>query len=149
MKPKKKNMILKKKVIEFEDEKEKISSGAENLINKKREMEESNLKIQESLHALRETHKTLSELLHQIELNLRTLEAEKNNHLNRLQETYALNFEQAKENFSLQETISVEEVDRLKKKVESLSNSVNLEAPEQYKNLQDRFSFLNTQIQDL
>ncbi|OGR79453.1 MAG: chromosome segregation protein SMC [Elusimicrobia bacterium RIFCSPLOWO2_02_FULL_39_32] len=137
------------KVIELEAEKEKISSGAENLLNKKREMEESNLKIQESLHALRETHKTLSELLHQIELNLRTLEAEKNNHLNRLQETYALNFEQAKENFSLQETISVEEVDRLKKKVESLSNSVNLEAPEQYKNLQDRFSFLNTQIQDL
>lgn len=137
------------KVLELQAEKEKISSGIETLLNKKKEMEESDLKISESLRSLRDAHKTLAELLHQVELELRTLESEKNNHLNRLSETYALTFDQAKENFPLQEAVSIEEVDRLKKKVESLSNSVNLEAPEQYKNLQDRFSFLNTQIQDL
>jgi chromosome segregation protein len=48
-----------------------------------------------------------------------------------------------------QKSVDPETLVRLKKRVEGLSHSVNLEAPEQFQSLQERYQFLSTQQQDL
>lgn len=71
-------------------------------------------------------------------------------HLHRLSEEYGLNFEAARENYSL--SISIEEatalVRRLKKEIEQLG-PVNLAAVEEYERILERFEFLSEQQEDL
>ncbi|MBI3012386.1 MAG: AAA family ATPase [Elusimicrobia bacterium] len=136
------------KIQNLQSEKTKVSAETESILKRKNELESLVWATQETVQKCRETQKTLSEISHGAELELRTSENEKKNILNRLQDNYQLTLESAQEQFPLN-PVDAEEIARLKKRVESLSHSVNLEAPEQYKSLQERYQFLDTQMQDL
>ncbi|MDD3053152.1 MAG: chromosome segregation protein SMC [Endomicrobiaceae bacterium] len=65
----------------------------------------------------------------------------------RIRETYGKTFDEIKEQY-LGVEVNREEIDRIKKKMESLGQ-VNLAAQEEYDQLSQRYSFIQTQQQDL
>ena len=133
---------------ELEIRKQEIAKQTESILSRKSEIVEKEIALQGKAHTLRETLNTTSGMTHEIELELRTSENKKKNILDKLQETYSLSLEDAMTQFQ-GEWVQPEEILKLKKRVESLSNAVNLEAPEQYRNLQERYQFLGTQVADL
>ncbi len=133
---------------ELETKKIEISKQSESIISKKSEFVEKEIKLQEEVQKLRETLNSTSGIMHEIELELRTSENRKKNILEKLQESYSLSIEEAIAQFQAEE-IQAEEILKLKKRIESMSSAVNLEAPEQYKSLQERYQFLETQVADL
>lgn len=136
------------KIQTLQKQKIEISAKIEELLKQKSEWDTKNKECELNLQKIRESQSQLSEILHQVEIDLRTHENEKKNIIKRLEESYQISPEQAKEQITPKE-VGSEEIFKLRKRVESMSNSVNLEAPEQYQHLQERYEFLNTQTQDL
>ncbi|MDR3071105.1 MAG: chromosome segregation protein SMC [Endomicrobium sp.] len=80
-------------------------------------------------------------------VDLKNFEYQKNDMENRLAQTYGKNYEEIKNDFNDVE-IEVEEIEKMKKKIESLG-SVNLAAQEEFDALEQRYNFILTQQQDL
>ncbi len=135
-------------ILKLQEEKNKTSQIIESLLKVKTEREEKNKVFLSEIQSTRERQTGLTETLHSMELDLRTLQSDKKNVLSRMEETYQLTLEQLEKEFK-PEPADAEEIARLRKRVESMANSVNLEAPEQHQALSERFNFLNTQTQDL
>ena len=88
--------------------------------------------------------------LKDLEIKASRLEVKLDNLLNTLTETYSMTYEKAKENYKLDIDFNLakSEVSKLKKKVKDLG-IVNLTAPEEYEEVNERYTFLNKQIEDL
>jgi chromosome segregation protein len=139
------------KIQEHQKKKLEVSAQIEELLLSKTALEEKNKALDAALQTLRENQRQLSETAHQVELELRSYENDRKNAFLRVEEIYQITPEQAREQLGGQapEPVDAEELQRLRKRVESMSNSVNLEAPEQFQGLQERHTYLTTQIADL
>ncbi len=135
-------------ILKLQEEKVKIAWAIEELLHLKSDREIKNRAALEGMQTTREKQSLLTENLHHLELDLRSTQSEKKNVLSRMEETYQVTQEQIEKDFK-PEPVEAEEIARLKKRVESMANSVNLEAPQQHEALAERYNFLNTQTQDL
>ena len=105
---------------------------------------EASLKKENTLYSSK------SNELKDLEIKASRLEVKLDNLLNTLTDTYSMTYEKAKENYKLDIDFNQakSEVNKLKKKVKDLG-IVNLTAPEEYEEVNERYTFLNKQIEDL
>ena len=113
-------------------------------LNESLEDFEASLKKENSLYSSK------SNELKDLEIKASRLEVKLDNLLNTLTDTYSMTYEKAKENYKLDIDFNQAktEVNKLKKKVKDLG-IVNLTAPEEYEEVNERYTFLNKQIDDL
>lgn len=118
--------------------KEKIS------LNEALEDFEASLKKENNLYSAK------SGELKDLEIKASRLEVKLDNLLNALTENYSMTYDKAKANYKLdiETNLARNEVSKLKKKIKELG-VVNLTAPEEYDEVESRYSFLNKQIEDL
>lgn len=136
------------KIVKLQEEKTQLSARIEEFLKGNLDWVQKNQACESALQEIRKKQNQLGEILHQVELDLRTYENEKKNIIGRLQEIYQINLQEAQQQVSTK-PVDPEEIQKLKKRIESMSNSVNLEAPEQHQHLQERYQFLTTQTEDL
>ena len=88
--------------------------------------------------------------LKNLEINVNRLDVKLDNLLNNLTENYSMTYEKAKENYKLEIDYNraKSEVNKLKKQIKEIG-IVNLNAPEEYDKVNERYEFLNKQISDL
>ena len=88
--------------------------------------------------------------LKDLEIKTSRLEVKLDNLLNTLTDTYSMTYEKAKENYKLDIPFdeAKSEVSKLKRKIKELG-LVNLTAPEEYEEVNNRYTFLKGQIDDL
>ena len=105
---------------------------------------EASLKKENSLYSLK------SNELKDLEIKASRLEVKLDNLLNNLTENYSMTYDRAKENYKLDIDVNIarNEVSKLKKKIKELG-IVNLTAPDEYNEVNERYTFLNKQIEDL
>lgn len=90
----------------------------------------------------------LQQELNSFEIAKTSLLNNKNNYINWIMEKYGLNFDEAKQLYGNIKEVDQQTIEKLKKKVESMS-AVNLAAPEEYAQLEEKYNHLITQQQDL
>jgi chromosome segregation protein len=131
-------------------DKEEASKIVENL-NKKRQLlysvlEEKETSIKKSNH----NYNKKQEEIKNLEIKVNRMDVKLDNLLNVLNEEYNMTFEKAKEKYKLD--INVDDarikVNNIKAKIKTLG-MVNLGAIEEYERVNKRFTFLNTQKEDL
>mgnify|MGYP001772864259 CR=1 FL=1 len=103
---------------------------------------------EENNKSLLDQRNEVQQKLLSIEIEKNTLHNNKQNYINWLQEKYNLKFEEAKEIYGNIKDVDAQTIEKLKKKVESMS-AVNLAAPEEYAQLEEKYNHLITQQQDL
>ena len=88
--------------------------------------------------------------LKNLEIKVNRLDVKLDNLLNTLTENYSMTYEKAKENYKLEIDYNKAktEVTKLKKQIKEIG-TVNLNAPEEYDKVNERYEFLNKQINDL
>ncbi|MCS7227553.1 MAG: AAA family ATPase [Endomicrobia bacterium] len=107
------------------------------------------LSVQEQqVKQMLEEKEQLQRQLSNIEIEKNTYSRTKENHINWLEDKYSLKFEEAKELYSSIKDVDVQTIEKLKKKIESMS-AINLAAPEEYAQLEEKYNYLITQQQDL
>ena len=128
---------------EAEQELESLNKDKQNL-NESLEDFEASLKKENSLYSAKSSE------LKDLEIKASRLEVKLDNLLNTLTENYSMTYDKAKENYKLDIDFNQakSEVSKLKKKVKDLG-IVNLTAPEEYEEVNERYTFLNKQIEDL
>ena len=132
----------------------KIKTEAEqelsSLINEKKNLNESLEDFEASLKKENTLYNSKSNELKDLEIKASRLEVKLDNLLNTLTDTYSMTYEKAKENYKLDIDFNLAktEVNKLKKKIKDLG-IVNLTAPEEYEEVNERYIFLNNQIADL
>ena len=92
----------------------------------------------------------LEKELKELEINVSKYELKLDNYLNTLSEEYSLTFEKAKNSYTLD--MSVEDARREVNKYRNIIKSigmVNIQAIEDYRNVSERYNFLNNQRNDL
>jgi chromosome segregation protein len=99
------------------------------------------------LHELRASLEALKQKIHNLQLDEHSFELQKQNTEQRLKNDFLVSYEESKQEY-LQVQVQEEEVQRLKRRIESMG-SVNLAAPEEYANIEERYNFLLNQQQDL
>ncbi len=100
-----------------------------------------------TLQMLRQQIDALSQETHQLQMEARSFELQNQTMEQRLTEEHTLAFAEVKDEYANAPT-DEEEIQRLRRKLESMG-PVNLAAPEEYANLEERYNFLLTQQQDL
>lgn len=119
---------------------------------KKAEIELANLKseifnFESSLKTIRRSMNLSQENLHSVERALSSAVSEQRHIEERLLNDKGLSIEDAEKDY--QETdIDTEEIEKLKKRIESMG-AVNLAAPEEYEQIENRYAFLSKQKTDL
>ncbi|GMO65842.1 MAG: hypothetical protein Nk1A_3430 [Endomicrobiia bacterium] len=83
-----------------------------------------------------------------MQINLKSLEYQKNDSERKLLNTYGKNYEEVKNNFDNNIEVNTEEVKSIRNKIESLG-SVNLVAQEEYEIIEQKYNSLLAQQQDL
>lgn len=163
--------VLKSEIEIFENniEKsyEKINKNKVDIELAKKEMEKLNekieglgikqIKIKESVKASNSESESLTldinkkeEEFHKLELNVTKFTADKENIYSRLKADMKINYDEA-----LKYKTEIDDMEGFKKKIESLKKKisdigvVNLGAIEEYKELKDKVSFMNSQKEDL
>jgi len=144
----KRAQVESKNIAQYQSQKSNETALLENLLLQKSEWEEKNRGSLTRIQEIREKQTRLTESLHHIEMDMRTFENEKKGIITKMEETYQISPLQAREQFT-PNSVELEEIVKLRKRVENMSNSVNLEAPEQHQGLMDRYNFLSSQTQDL
>ncbi|MBR3229763.1 MAG: AAA family ATPase [Bacilli bacterium] len=88
--------------------------------------------------------------LKNLEIKINRLDVKLDSLLNNLTENYSMTYEKAKENYKLEIDYNKakSEVNKLKKIIKDIG-IVNLNAPEEYNKVNERYEFLNKQINDL
>lgn len=102
-----------------------------------------------SLRELRRSISSYTSQIHQLDMNKVSLSSKLENVLMRLNNEYTMTFESAiaqKKDIDLEK--AQKEVVQLKNKIKSLGN-VNLEAPEEYKEVSEKYTFYTEQKEDL
>jgi len=108
-----------------------------------RQLEETTTRV----HELRSQFEAIEQDVQNLRLEQRSFELQKQSMEQRITEDFELNFADIAQEYA---TVAVneEEMARLKRRIESMG-PVNLAAPEEYANLEERYNFLLTQQQDL
>ncbi len=121
------------------------------LLNKQREIlvdkieeNEHNLKKENSLYASK------SKELNNLEIEVNRMDVKLDNLLNMLNETYSITYEAAVSKYLLEIPVTTarNKVNNLKKVLKEIG-MVNLEAPEEYERVSERYNFLTKQRDDL
>lgn len=107
------------------------------------EIEEKNT----SLHEMRSQLESIEQKINDYRVDLRSFELQKQSNEQRLTEDHGLVFGEVQQEYAAVVVVE-EEIIRLKRRLESMG-TVNLAAPEEYANLEERYNFLLTQQQDL
>lgn len=107
------------------------------------QIEHKNTAIHEQRTALEDVKRRMQDL----KLEEHSFELQKQNTEQRLRADFALVFDEVKDQFTGVQ-VQEEEVTRLKRRLESMG-PVNLAAPEEYANIEERYNFLLNQQQDL
>lgn len=100
-----------------------------------------------SIHSLREQIDASKQEIHSLEIEQRGFQLQKQSFERRLTGEYSQNPAETAHEF-LQMDVNEEEIQRIRRKIESMG-AVNLAAPEEYSNLEERYDFLLNQQQDL
>lgn len=129
--------------------KEEAQQELNNLNNEKKNLNEELEDYEASIKKDNSIYSSKANELKDLEIKASRLEVKLDNLLNSLTE-YSITYEKAKENYALDIDISVarNEVNKLKRKIKEIG-IVNLTAPEEYEEVNDRYMFLNKQIEDL
>ncbi|MDR1522885.1 MAG: chromosome segregation protein SMC [Endomicrobium sp.] len=101
----------------------------------------------DKMNTLRSTVEALNSTVNSMQVDLKNFEYQKNDLEQRLLQVYNKNYEEIKNDFN-DVQVNNEEIDRIKRKMETLG-SINLAAQEEYDALEQRYNFLLTQQQDL
>ncbi|MHB9154292.1 MAG: chromosome segregation protein SMC, partial [Endomicrobiales bacterium] len=101
----------------------------------------------ESLHTTRQQVEALKQDIYDLQLEQRSFELQKQGMEQRLREDFTATLDEVKVEYG-KLTFSDDEIARLKRRLESMG-AVNLAAPEEYANIEERYNFLLTQQQDL
>ncbi|MCX7956420.1 MAG: AAA family ATPase [Endomicrobia bacterium] len=108
-----------------------------------------------NLYQKEENIKFLNEQKEKLQQNLKSIEIERATILNNieninklLEDKYNLKLEEAKQLYSDIKEVELQTIEKLKKRLEAMS-SVNLAAPEEYAQLEEKYNHLITQQQDL
>ena len=117
-----------------------VSEERHFLIN---QIEEKNSSMHEQRLLLEEVKRKIQD----IKLEEHSFELQKQNTEHRLTADFSVSFEEAKEQY-MQIQVQEEEISRLKRRIDSMG-PVNLAAPEEYANIEERYNFLLNQQQDL
>ena len=150
--------------LKIEDQKNTQDSESEKLKGLYARQEEKDVEVQASLKErqtlineiteknnvlteLKHTTEVLKQEMHRYELDKHSAQMKKDNSMQRLKEEYESAYDEVKEEYSAVQ-VQEEEIQRLKRRIESIG-PVNLAAPEEYANLEERYNFLLTQQQDL
>ncbi len=128
--------------------KRELTRELETLLNQKSQKEEEIRKKENDVHEAREKLTEYSGAAHALEIELRSREHEKINLASKLQDYYSLSLEEAR-GLVTQTAIDIDECQRLRKRVESMANTINLEAPVQHEQLAERHGYLCVQMEDL
>lgn len=129
--------------------KEEAQQELNNLNNEKKNLNEELEDYEASIKKDNSIYSSKANELKDLEIKASRLEVKLDNLLNSLTE-YSITYEKAKENYALDIDINVarNEVNKLKRKIKEIG-IVNLTAPEEYEEVNDRYIFLNKQIEDL
>ena len=120
------------------------------LNNEKQNLNEALEDYEASLKKDNTLYNAKSNELKDLEIKASRLEVKLDNLLNSLTENYSMTYDKAKENYKLEIDFNLAktEVNKLKKKIKDLG-IVNLTAPEEYEEVNERYNFLKKQIEDL
>ncbi|MCX7940982.1 MAG: chromosome segregation protein SMC [Endomicrobia bacterium] len=144
--------------VNIQEEEKKL----ENLLHQKNEVsqkldshiklleEKRNLLVlnEQKVKQLNEQKELLQQEINSIEIEKTTLINTKNNYINWLADKYSLSFDEAKQLYGNIKEVDLQTIEKLKKRIESMSN-INLGAPEEYAQLEEKYNHLVTQQQDL
>src|SRR5699024_9163072 len=136
---------LKAKITELQQAKETISETLKADQVKREQIVQETKDEENELRGMQQKLESLTKQLQESRLDV-TVE----NDLNRLQSSYKMTYERARENYEPVENVNeaTEQVESLKTAIERLG-SVNLGAIEELERLKERESFLRTQQEDL
>lgn len=120
------------------------------LIKEKQSLNETLEDFEASLKKENSLYNSKTAELKDLEIKASRLEVKLDNLLNNLTENYSMTYEKAKENYKLDIDFNIakSEVNKLKKELKNLG-TVNLTAPEEFEEVNERYNFLNKQIDDL
>ena len=120
------------------------------LIKEKQSLNETLEDFEASLKKENSLYNSKTAELKDLEIKASRLEVKLDNLLNNLTENYSITYEKAKENYKLDIDFNIakSEVNKLKKELKNLG-TVNLTAPEEFEEVNERYNFLNKQIDDL
>lgn len=90
----------------------------------------------------------LQQQINNLEMQKSILSNNKNNYINLLKEKYNLTLDEAKDMYGDVKDVDVQQIEKLKKRIESMG-AINLAAPEEYAQLEEKYNLLVTQQQDL
>lgn len=130
--------------------KESAEQELSNLNLEKQNLNESLEEFEFSLKKENSLYNSKSEELKNLEIKSSRLEVKLDNLLDSLNENYSMTYEKAKKNYKLDIDFNIakSEVSKLKKRIKELG-VVNLTAPEEFEEVNERYTFLNKQIEDL
>lgn len=117
------------------------------VLSKKEEIQSDIDNKNNLIHEIKAKVDVLRNEVSEMEGNKKGFIAQKDILEKRIQETYGKTFDEIKDQY-LGVEVNREEIDRIKKKMESLGN-VNFEAQDEYDQLSQRYTFIQTQQQDL
>ncbi len=121
------------------------------ILNKKREIISD--EIEEKEHQLKtknSLYSSKSKELNNLEIEVNRMDVKLDNLLNILNETYSMTYEAATSKYKLEieETVARNKVNKLRKVIKEIG-MVNLNAPEEYERVNERYEFLIIQRDDL
>lgn len=131
-------------------EKEKQQNEIELLRTKREKIQQWILDEEKELKAKQKLHDEFVRVIQQKEIEANRLDVMLDNRLTKLQSEYVITYEKAQATYDKVEDVNVanQEVKGLKKAIDALG-AVNLGAIEEYDRLQERYTFLNEQKEDL
>ncbi len=126
---------------------EKAQSSLAELVEERQQVHERLREGEQVLSEARDILSTEQSRAQEIEFQVRTIEQNRARVEQALRDTYQMSIEEAQGSYTDVQP-NVEEVARLRRRLESLG-PVNLAAPQEHAQLQERYDFLLTQQQDL
>ncbi len=102
----------------------------------------------ESLKILKANAEAVQEELHALDVEASASKSAQESHKSRLWDQWQLTYDEAKSKYESQEEVNPERLEFLRKRINSLGH-VNMAAPEEYQELTQKQTFLNSQIEDI
>jgi chromosome segregation protein len=103
--------------------------------------------LESAIKILNTNKETLQQQIKNLEIQINTENSNKTNYINWLNDKYNLSLEDAKNMYSNIE-VDITQLEKLKKRIETMG-AINLAAPEEYVQLEEKYNTLITQQQDL
>jgi chromosome segregation protein len=135
------------KLSQLLNERSLVSQQVTNLQNSLEQKRTDLENLESAIKCLLNTKEELQQKLKSLELQINTETNNKTNYINWLKDKYNLSLEEAKSMYSNIE-VDVSQIDKLKKRIETMG-AINLAAPEEYVQLEEKYNTLITQQQDL